>query len=313
MLQTLSATPRRMAVWVAAGVIIILLAGLWLFSARKSSTPKKTDQNLAKTVFRQKIPQSGKLAKTVGNKKVISGKIPEKPSAESKSPQAAAEPPAQIAKIEQTKEKKALGAEAQTEPQAPIRIDPAEMEKAVVAESSTKPQTPTKFDPAEKEKASAAGPSTRQQAPVRIDQVQKEKTVLPAKSTTASLKQDSPPKTIPQQKAEPAPVAAKLSGQAIRREKWLLSQDGSKYTVQVVGVSSEKTMLDFIERNKALKQKEIAYYESTFKGKPWFQLLYGIYPDKQAARLAANQLPESIRQDGPWIRRLAAVQKAIKN
>ena len=72
-------------------------------------------------------------------------------------------------------------------------------------------------------------------------------------------------------------------------------------------------MLDFIEKHQLLKQKEIAYYESTFRGKPWFQLLYGLYPDRQAARLAANKLPENLRQAGPWIRSLAVVQKEIDN
>ena len=318
MLQTLLATPRRKIAWAAAGVIIILLAGLWLFSVRKSSTQKKADQNLAKTVFRQKIPQNSISAKTVGNKKIITGKIPDKPAAEIKSQQApAAEPPTepqtQITKTEQTKEEIAATAEAPTEPQAPIQIDQAEKEKAVAAEPPTEPQTQfTKIEQTKEEKAVTAETPTSQQAPIKIEQAEKEKTELPEQATTASLKPDSLPQTVPQQKAKPVPVVAKSVEQEIRREKWLLSQDGSKYTVQVVGVSSEKLMLEFIESNKVLKQNKIAYYESTFEGRPWFQLLYGIYPDKQAARLAANKLPENIRQAGPWIRRIAAVQKAIE-
>jgi septal ring-binding cell division protein DamX len=71
--------------------------------------------------------------------------------------------------------------------------------------------------------------------------------------------------------------------------------------------------MDFIKKNQLLQQKEIAYYKSTFKGKPWYQLLYGIYPTKQDARLAAEKLPENIRQAGPWIRSISAVQKAIGN
>ena len=337
MLRTLSATTGRMVVWMAAGIIIILLVGLWVFSVLKPSTLKKPDQNLAVTVIRQKMPQKPMLAKMDANKKVIAVKIPDKPAAETKLQQAAAaEPPAQFAKSEQTIEKKAVTAEAPSEPQAPIRIgqtekkkasaaepstrqpapiriDQAEKETAVVAESSTKPQTPPQFEQAEKGKSSADEPPNRQQTPIRIDQTEKGKTVLPAKVTTASLKQNSRPRTIRQQKAKPAPVTAKSAVQRIQRENWLLSQDGSKYTVQVVGVSSEETMLDFIERNKVLKLNKIAYYESTFRGKPWFQLLYGIYPDKRAARLAADKLPDNIRQAGPWIRRIASIQKVIEN
>ena len=295
MLQTKSETSRGTAAWIAAGAIIIALAAaLWLFSGRKPSARKNTDQYLSKTVFRQKIPQNRILAKTVNTKKVITVKIPDKPAAEIKSQQApAVEPP--------------------SEPQAQIESVQSEKEKAEVPDPLTESQAPIKFDQAEKEKAVAADPPTKPQAPIGINQAEKEKTVVPEQVTTASLKKDSQPKTIPLQDAKPAPVMLKSAAQEIQREKWLLSQDGTTYTIQIIGVSSEKSMLDFIKRNGMLKQNEISYYESTFRGKPWFQLLYGIYPDKQTAQLAANKLPENIRQAGPWIRSIAAVQKAIED
>ena len=80
-----------------------------------------------------------------------------------------------------------------------------------------------------------------------------------------------------------------------------------------MGVSNERSLLEFIKKNQLLKENEIAYYESTFRGKPWFQLLYGIYPTRQEAELAANNLPDHIQQAGPWIRKLSGVQKAIGN
>jgi DamX protein len=62
-----------------------------------------------------------------------------------------------------------------------------------------------------------------------------------------------------------------------------------------------------------LEQSEIAYYETTFQGKPWYQLLYGLYPTKQAAEKAAAELPENIRRAGPWIRKMSTIQQAIKD
>lgn len=303
MLQTLSATSGRMVVWIAAGVFIILLAGLWLFSVRKPSTQKKPDQNIAKTVFRQKMPQNRISVKTVDNKKVITVKIPEKPAAQTKSQQApVAEPltkqPAPI-KIDPAAKGKTVAAAAPTISQTQIKsgqaeLEKAEAEKAEVAESPIIPPTPTKIGQAELEKPAA------------------EKAQAPEQVTTASLKRDSRPKTILQQEEEkPVPVVVKSAGQEIGREKWLLSQDGRTYTVQILGVSNEKSMLDFIKKNQMLIQNKIAYYESTFRDKPWFELLYGIYPDKQAARLAANQLPENLHHAGPWIRSMAVVQKEI--
>ena len=79
-----------------------------------------------------------------------------------------------------------------------------------------------------------------------------------------------------------------------------------------MGVSNEITLPDFIRKNRLLEQNEIAYYQTTFRGKPWFQLLYGIYAGKEEARLAAEKLPENIRKLTPWIRRISAVQKSIR-
>ena len=155
-------------------------------------------------------------------------------------------------------------------------------------------------------------------APIKTEQPEKEKTVSPEPTISAPLKIDSQPKTSLQQEAKPmpetpVPVIAKTATREIRREKWLLSQDAASYTIQIIGVSYEKSMLNFINKNQLLKQNEIAYYESTFNDKPWYQLLYGIYPTKQDARLAAEKLPEDIRQKtGPWIRRLSGVQQTIE-
>jgi len=104
----------------------------------------------------------------------------------------------------------------------------------------------------------------------------------------------------------------KTAAREIRREKWLLSQDAESYTIQIIGVSDEKLMLDFIKKNQLLKQNEIAYYETTYRGKPWYQALYGLYSTMQEALQAADRLPENIRLAGPWIRKLSRVQQAIE-
>jgi DamX protein len=160
-------------------------------------------------------------------------------------------------------------------------------------------------------------------APIKTEPPEKEKTVSPEPTISTPLKIDSQPKTSLRQEAKPVPetpmpetpvpVIAKTATREIRREKWLLSQDAASYTIQIIGVSYEKSMLNFINKNQLLKQNEIAYYESTFNDKPWYQLLYGIYPTKQDARLAAEKLPEDIRQKTePWIRRLSGVQQTIE-
>ena len=165
----------------------------------------------------------------------------------------------------------------------------------------------------EQVKEVAAGSLSESQAPNGIIQVKKEKKVPPEPMKTALPKKDSQPRILPQPEVQPESIGFKSAVPEIQREEWLLSQEGTAYTIQIIGVSSEDSLFDFVKRNGMLKQNKMAYYESTFRGKPWFQLLYGIYPDKRTARLAANKLPENIRQAGPWIRKISTVQKTIEN
>ena len=79
-----------------------------------------------------------------------------------------------------------------------------------------------------------------------------------------------------------------------------------------MGARKEALLINFVEKNQLLEQNEIAFYQTTFKDKPWFQLLYGVYATKKDAQSAADNLPLKIRKSSPWIRRLSAVQKAIR-
>ncbi len=99
----------------------------------------------------------------------------------------------------------------------------------------------------------------------------------------------------------------------VHNETWLLSQVSSRYTIQIMGARKEALLYDFVNKNQLLEQNEIAFYQTTFRDKPWFQLLYGVYTTKKDALSAAASLPPNLRKSSPWIRRLSAVQKVIRN
>ena len=107
-------------------------------------------------------------------------------------------------------------------------------------------------------------------------------------------------------------VIEKTEERIIHSETWLLSQESSFYTIQLMGARKEALLFNFVEKNELLEQNEIAYYQTTFKDKPWFQLLYGVYATKKDAQSAADNLSPKIRKSSPWIRRLSSVQKAIR-
>jgi DamX protein len=54
-------------------------------------------------------------------------------------------------------------------------------------------------------------------------------------------------------------------------------------------------------------------YQSTRKGKPWYGLIHGIYPNKQQAIDAGSRLRKTLRRQKPWVRNLAPLQKELRN
>ena len=157
-------------------------------------------------------------------------------------------------------------------------------------------------------------------------QIKIETTVLPAEEQSIS----SQPTVAPSEQKKltvnaerhqaavrPPPVMdgvnQKTEKRSMRSEKWLLTQKSSYYTIQLMGARKEALLFDFVARNKLLEQNEIAFYQTMYKDKPWFQLLYGVYTTKKDAQSAADSLPPNIRKSSPWVRRLSSVQKAIRN
>jgi septal ring-binding cell division protein DamX len=151
-------------------------------------------------------------------------------------------------------------------------------------------------------------------------------TIVPADDQSVSSQptfagpseQRQPPEKFDFRQAEvhPRPVKddliEKTQERVIHGEKWLLSQVPSFYTIQIMGVRKEALLFNFVERNQLPEQNKIAFYQTTFEDKPWFQLLYGVYATKKDAQAAADRLPSKIRKSSPWIRRLSAVQRAIQ-
>lgn len=136
----------------------------------------------------------------------------------------------------------------------------------------------------------------------------------PRSSESAEMSEETAPRQAEVQppRSEMEDFAENSEKKSIHREKWLLSQDPASYTIQLMGVRTEALLYDFVKENQLLEKNEIAFYQTTFKNEPWFQLLYGVYATKKEALSAAEDLPANIRKSSPWVRRLSGVQKAIR-
>jgi septal ring-binding cell division protein DamX len=300
---------------IAAGIASILLAVFVFHPYRNAPMSLLSDLKTGPKLFRTKIPEEVKFAQNLFRRKIPAVDQPVKPST----------------KIEHipSVEKKAV-------PSLPIVAPPEksepqqETELVRPAETQTKieptpplaqavPSQPTVAPPEKSEPQQETEPHlpTEPQTKVETILATEEQSVYSQPNVAPSEQRELPEKAdLRQAEIRPQPVKEdvieKTEERTIHNEKWLLSQESSYYTIQLMGARKEVLLFNFVEKNQLLEQNEVAFYQTTFKDKPWFQLLYGVYATKKDAESVADNLPSKIRKSSPWIRRLSAVQKTIR-
>ena len=98
---------------------------------------------------------------------------------------------------------------------------------------------------------------------------------------------------------------------AIYREDWLLCQDPKHYTVQVLGVRSEKAIASIVKSHRLPVHRQIACFRTFYKGETAYPLLWGVYRTRSEASAAVDDLPDKLKDFFPLIRRISAIQQAI--
>jgi DamX protein len=109
--------------------------------------------------------------------------------------------------------------------------------------------------------------------------------------------------------SQPGKIKNTTSGYS-EQEKNILSWKESEFTLQVMGLSSEKAVRDYIAGQS--NKKDLLVFKSSRQGKDWFVVIVGRYPTSASARQAVRLLPESQRVAAPWPRDLKTIQKEIK-
>lgn len=90
---------------------------------------------------------------------------------------------------------------------------------------------------------------------------------------------------------------------------WLLERPAAHFTLQLLGVRSESSLLKFISQSQI--PDPVAYFHTEYKGGDWYVLVQGDYPTMTAARAAIAKLPASIRKSKPWPRTFSTVHADI--
>lgn len=104
-----------------------------------------------------------------------------------------------------------------------------------------------------------------------------------------------------------APPETKSGDQDYPQAHWLQQRDDSDWFLQITATSREegaRRILDELDRQGA-------YYPATRNGKSVFVVVAGAYPSRQAALDARPDLPENLRQAGPFPRNMAAIREEL--
>ncbi len=134
---------------------------------------------------------------------------------------------------------------------------------------------------------------------------------------TATVKETLPVvPLIDKQSEAPAPAPAPVkqekepSGAAgYKSQKWLMGHKDTEYTLQLIAVSSQKGIMEFVEKH-GLKG-DMVILETVRDKKPWFSLLYGVYKNRDLALKGQKSLPSSLKSLQVWPRSLGSIRKAL--
>lgn len=208
----------------------------------------------------------------------------------------------------------AVVAEAPTSPQ-PESVEPPTAPATITTpESQAKPSTTAGVvvteAPASPQPDSVEPPA----APATInasDSPAKTPTKAVTVAADKAAAEFSEPAARPDEKKPAITPAPEADKQGPHREAWLLAQQGELYSLQLLGSRSQKSVVDYMNRYH-LDISQSAYYRGDYRGGEWYVLMYGLYPDRQAALDARTGLPAAVRKAKPWPRNLASVHKSIK-
>lgn len=131
----------------------------------------------------------------------------------------------------------------------------------------------------------------------------------PTLESIVTVKGDSPPSVAAPVKETPV-APAPAPADRFDKTEWWLTQNPSRYTLQLLGTYSLDTVKEFIRDQGSLDN--FSYFQSVHNDKNWFVVVYGTYRNRSEAIAAVEQLPKDLRSLNPWARSIRGIQQDIR-
>lgn len=97
------------------------------------------------------------------------------------------------------------------------------------------------------------------------------------------------------------------SKRLIENKQWILAQKSDLYILLFLGSKHKKEIINFAQDENIKGQ--FAVFETNRNGNEWYHLILGTFKNRDAAKLAIQQIPEQLNK--PWIRPIKDIQKVI--
>ncbi len=95
------------------------------------------------------------------------------------------------------------------------------------------------------------------------------------------------------------------------KHQWILQQQDSDWTIQLLAYRNETDVLNFIDDN-ALVEKT-AYFIHYEGNTPWYKLVHGVYSSRAEAEQARAEMPSHLISLKPWLRRYSDIKKQLED
>ncbi len=103
------------------------------------------------------------------------------------------------------------------------------------------------------------------------------------------------------------PVAVPLATARSAGERWLATRNPAHFTLQLVGARERSSVEKFVRVHAIASPYAVSSRD--LKGKPWYSLVAGDYPTRDAAIAARDRLPKALQGAGVWPRTFESVVK----
>ncbi len=119
----------------------------------------------------------------------------------------------------------------------------------------------------------------------------------------------TPPEPPKVASAQPpaAPAAKPIFG--VRDDNWFQQRKPGEYVLQLFGAHDRAAVLTYLQ--DSTDRSQLSWFVTTFKGRPWYVVCYGLYPDRSSARSQAQRLAPEYRRYSPWARSIGDIQAQL--